>query len=157
MFGYSLRISDLLFQIKLLKDKVAGFESGEKYTRMEEEHRKAREADARTIKRLEAELASAHAQIIDNRNIWMQANEDILKEKEDALKAKDVELKEMQDAMFEAQRQRDAALDKLKEKNHELYETKVLLEEANEKIAGLTAKINKNHTNSSKSSSTMVI
>ncbi len=51
MPGQSLHVSDLLFQIKLLKDKVVGFESGEKYVRMKEEHRKAREADARTIKR----------------------------------------------------------------------------------------------------------
>lgn len=154
MYGQAFRISDLLFQNKLLKDKVTAFESGEKYTRMKNEHRKAREADARIIKRLEAELASAHAQIIHNRNLWMQANEDILKEKEKALKEKDGELKKMREALFEAQRQRDAALDELKEKKHELYEVKAQLEEANEKLKGLTAKINKNHKNSSKPSST---
>ena len=153
MPGLSLRISDLLFQIKLLKNKVADFESGEKYARMKEEHKKAREADARTIKRLEAELAAAHTQIVDIRNLWMQANEDILKEKEKAIKEKDNDLKKMQEAMFEAQRQRDTALDNLKDKNRELYETKALLEEANEKLKGLTARINKDHTNSSKSSS----
>ena len=154
MFGLSFHISDLLFQNKLLKDKVAAFESGEKYVRMQEEHKKAREADARTIKRLEAEVASAHAQVVDVRNLWFQVNEDILKEKEAELKQKDLELKKMQEALFEAQRQRDEALDKLKEKNRELYDTKVLLEESNEKQKGLIARINKNHKNSSKPSST---
>lgn len=153
MFEHSSLVSDLLFQVKLLKDKVTGFESGEKYIRMEEEHKKARAADAKTIKALEAELSAAHAQIVDVRNLWMQANEDLLKEKEKALKEKDAELQKMKEALYEAQRQRDNALDKLKEKNLELYEAKILLEESNEKLKGLTARINKNHTNSSLSSS----
>ena len=154
MFRPSLCTQDLLFQIALLRKKLSAFESGEKYVRMKKEHKKARAADARTIKRLEAELASAHAQTVDVRNIWMQANEDVLKEKEEELRKKDAELAKMQEAMFEAQRQRDEVLEKLKEKNRELYEVKALLEEANDKLKGLTARLNRNHTNSSKSSST---
>ena len=154
MFRPSLCTQDLLFQISLLRKKLSAFESGEKYVRMKKEHKKARAADARTIKRLEAELASAHAQTVDVRNIWMQANEDVLKEKEEELRKKDAELAKMQEAMFEAQRQRDEVLEKLKEKNRELYEVKALLEEANDKLKGLTARLNRNHTNSSKSSST---
>ena len=154
MFRPSLCTQDLLFQIALLRKKLSAFESGEKYVHMKKEHKKARAADARTIKRLEAELASAHAQTVDVRNIWMQANEDVLKEKEEELRKKDAELAKMQEAMFEAQRQRDEVLEKLKEKNRELYEVKALLEEANDKLKGLTARLNKNYTNSSKSSST---
>ena len=133
MSSQALYISDLLFQIKLLKDKVAAFESGEKYLRMKQENKKARDADARKIKRLEAELSSAHAQIVDVRNIWMQTNEDLLKEKNAELARKDAEIAKMQKALLQAQKQRDDALDKLKEKNCELYEVKAQLEDANEK------------------------
>ena len=122
MFYQTFQISDLLFQLKLLKDKVAGFESGEKYARMRKEFSKARSADARTIRQLEAELASAHAQIIDVREKWMETCEDVLKETEKTLKEKDRELHKMQKALYEAQRQRDEALDKLREKNKELYD-----------------------------------
>ena len=153
MFYQTFQISDLLFQLKLLKDKVAGFESGEKYARMRKEFSKARSADARTIRQLEAELASAHAQIIDVREKWMETCEDVLKETEKTLKEKDRELHKMQKALYEAQRQRDEALDKLREKNKELYDVKGQLEEANEKIQGLMARINRNHTNSSRPSS----
>ena len=52
--------SELLFRIKLLKDRVDAFESGEKYLRMKEEHRKAREADHRYMKKLEKEAADAN-------------------------------------------------------------------------------------------------
>ena len=51
----------LLFQIKLLKDRVEAFESGEKYIRMEKLHQIAREGDFRTIQRLKKELAEERA------------------------------------------------------------------------------------------------
>lgn len=52
---------------------------------------------------------------------------------------------------------RDAALDRLRDeirnKNHELYEVKTALYDAEQKIVGLMACINQDHTNSSKPSS----
>lgn len=153
MSSQTIYISDLLFQIKLLKDQVAAFESGEKYIRMQEEYRKARAADARIIRQLKAELASARAQIKDVRNKWMQTCEDVLKEKDEALAKKDRELQKIQKALYEAQRQRDEAKDRLREKNRELYDVKGRLEDTNEKMQGLQARINKNHRNSSSPSS----
>ena len=153
MFNQSVYISDLLFRIKVLEDKVAAFESGEKYTRMEKEYRKALSEDAREIKKLEAQLAEARAQVVTVRNKWMQVNEDVIKEKEDALRKKDRELETMRNAVDEALRQRDEAMDKLREKNHELYEVKALYEEEIQKNKGLMARINRDYTNSSRSSS----
>jgi len=48
--------SDLLLRNKLLQDRVDAFESGEKYVRMQEIHRKAREADLRLIKNWSANV-----------------------------------------------------------------------------------------------------
>ena len=59
----------LLFQIKLLKDRVEAFESGEKYIRMEKLHKIAREGDFRTTKRMKKELAeesAAQSRITEN-------------------------------------------------------------------------------------------
>ena len=50
------RESDLLFENKLLRDRVKDFETGDKYLRMKEDHHLARSADFRTIHRLEKEL-----------------------------------------------------------------------------------------------------
>ena len=63
------------------------------------------------------------------------------------------EIARLEQRVLEVERQRDDALDRLRDKNHELYEVKSALYEAEQKIAGLTARINKDYTNSSKSSS----
>ena len=64
MFEEIIDRSELLFRMKLMKDKIDAFESGEKYLRMTEEHRRAREADARYIKRLEKETDDAHIEAV---------------------------------------------------------------------------------------------
>ena len=73
-------ISDLLFRIRLLEKKVAGFESGEKYLRMQEEFRKTHAAELRTINQLEKELADAHAETVHVRELWYESCQDIEKE-----------------------------------------------------------------------------
>lgn len=149
----SIRISDLLFNIKFLKDQVKDFQSGEKYLHMKEEYDKMLREEERRIRHLESELACAHAQIIDVRNKWSQTCEDVFKEKEKELARKDRELKRMEEKMFLAQRQRDEAEERLRQKNLELYDVMTQLDEAQGKILALQARINKDYTNSSKPSS----
>jgi hypothetical protein len=153
MYNHSIQIADLSLKIKRLKDKVSAFESGDYYVRLKEEHRIARESDHRYIKKLELELAHAHAALIQMNENWMQVNEDVIKEKEKELAQKDTQLKHMQEQVFEAQRQRDEALEKAKSKNLELYEVLTQLEESQGKVQKLTARVNKDYTNSSISSS----
>ena len=153
MFDQTWKISDLLFHMKLLKDKVNAFESGEKYVQMQEQHRKDVAFLNRRIIELEKEAARAHAETVDVRNKWFETCEDVVKEKEAELLRKDKELTRMEEKMFEAQRQRDEALGKYREKNPELYDVKTQLEEALGKLKELTARVNRDYTNSSKSSS----
>lgn len=153
MYNKAWADSNLAFQLKLLRDKISAWESGEKYVKMKEEHRKELAKKDRKIKQLEQEAARSHAETTDVRNKWFQACEDVLKEKEQELAKKDRELQKMEASMLRAQRQRDEALEKYREKNKELYEVKIQLEEALGKIQELTARINRDYTNSSKSSS----
>ena len=149
MFKQTWRESDLLFRVKLLTDKVAAWESGEKYIKMQEEHRKETAAKDRRIKQLEKEIARAHAETINVRNKWFQTCDDVVKEKELALERKDRELRQMKECMWEAQRQRDEALDKFRDKNLKLYEVETQLIESQGKLLKLTARVNRDHTNSS--------
>ena len=153
MYNQSWRESDLLFRVKLLKDKVAKWESGEKYRQMKEEHSRELAKKDQEIKKLEKELARSHAETIDVRNKWAQTCEDVLDEKEKELAQKNRELKEMEARMFEAFRQRDEALEKYRKKNQELYDVMTRLEEEQGKNQELTARVKKDYTNSSKSSS----
>jgi hypothetical protein len=80
MYEDALDRSDLLFKLKLYKDKVAAFESGEKYIRMEKESKRIHEADLRYIHKLEKETEHANAETRRVRDIWYETCEDINRE-----------------------------------------------------------------------------
>ena len=154
----------LLFKIKLLQDRVEAFENGEQYLRMKKLHKVARDGDFRTISRLKAELEQERAEKIRVRENWYGTCEDIIKEYERRLAQKDREYRRSlrkKDALIG---KLQAEIQKLEEKygaEHEkclrqlkqAYEAKTLLEEEREKNKALTARIGKDYTNSSKSSS----
>lgn len=145
--------TNLQYEVKSLRKQVADFESGEKYVNMQEEYRKTLASMERQLRQLKKELACSHAETIDVRNKWFQTCEDILKEKEQELAKKDRELQKMAEAMLEAQRQRDEALAKCRNKQVEVYGVKTQLDAAKGKLLELTARVNRDYTNSSKSSS----
>lgn len=143
----------LRIRLKAAEDKVEAFESGEKYVQMQEQFKAAfRRQDAR-IRKLEKELGKAHAQTVSVRKIWSEIFDDVYREADAEKSALRKEIARLEQRVLEVERQRDDALDRLRDKNHELYEAKSALYEAEQKIAGLTARINKDYTNSSKSSS----
>ena len=147
----------LRIRLKAAEDKVKAFETGEKYVRMQEQFKAAfREQNAR-IRKLEAEIVSAHAQTVSVREKWSEIFDDVYREANAGKFALRKEIARLERRVLEVERQRDAALDRLRDelrdKNHELYELKTALYEAEQKIAGLTARINKDYTNSSRPSS----
>ncbi len=146
-------LTNLQYEVKNLRKIVESFQSGERYVQLEKEYRKIIDGLKREIRHLKGELAAAHAQTVDVRNKWMQTCEDVEKEKEKAPARKDREVKKAREEMYKAQRQRDGALEKLHKKNKELYEVKTQLGEEKGKNQELTARLNRDYTNSSKSSS----
>ncbi len=153
MYDQQIRISDLLFNIKVLKDKIAAFESGDQYRRIKEENRRIVADRDLQIRQLKKELAKAHAETVGVRKRWSQTCDDVVAEKETALRACDRKLKKMQDRMYEAERQRDEYKDKLHQKTLELYAAQTKIEELQGIIQKLTAEVNRDYTNSGISSS----
>lgn len=143
----------LRIRLKAAEDKVKAFESGEKYVQMQEQFKAASRRQNARIRKLEGELGKAHAQTVNVRKIWSEIFDDVYKEADAEKSALRKENARLLQRVLEVERQRDDALDRLRDKNHELYEVKSALYEAEQKIAGLTARINKDYTNSSKSSS----
>ena len=151
--GSSFDTGALRIRLKAAEDKVKAFESGEKYVQMQEQFRAAFRGQNARIRKLEEELGKAHAQTVSVRKIWSEIFDDVYREADAENSALRKENARLLQRVLEAERQRDDALDRLRDKNHELYEVKSALYEAEQKIAGLTARINKDYTNSSKSSS----
>lgn len=146
-------VTNLQYKVKELGRQVEAFLSGEEYTRMEQEYKKTIKSLEREIRHLKAGLAAAHAETARVRNYWYGTCEDVIKEKERELARKDREVKKAREAMYQAQRQRDEALEKLREKRRRLYEIETQLEEEKGKNLELTARVDRDYTNSSKSSS----
>lgn len=147
----------LRIRLKTAEDKVRAFESGEKYVRMQEQFKATfREQNAR-IRKLEYELGRAHAETVSVRKKWSEIFDDVYRDANAGKSALRKEIVRLEQRVLEVERQRDAALERLRDeqrdKKHELYELKTALYEAEQKIAALTARINKDHTNSSKPSS----
>lgn len=135
MFDQDILIADLRFEVKVLRDEVEAFKSGEKYVRMEEEFHRCRRADAKTIQRLEKERDAAREEARHVRDLWFETCDQLVKDIE-KLNGK-----------------LDKEHEKLLKKIKELYRVKTNLEEEKEKNKSLRTKLKKNHTNSSKSSS----
>lgn len=146
-------MTSLQYEVKNLRQLVKSFQSGERYLQMEKEYRRIINELEHQIRHLKAELAASHAETVSVRNKWFQTCEDVIKEMEAALARKDREVKKAKKEAHQAKKERDEALEKLHEKNLKLYEVQTQLEDERGKNLELTARINKDYTNSSKSSS----
>ena len=130
---------------------MAAFESGKKYTQMKNQLLENTRYYERLLKKQKNELADAHKEVVEVREFRNQTCEDVLRETAVALEEMQKDVEKAQQKQYEAERKRDEALDKAKEKNAETYAAKAALEEEKEKNGALTARINKDHTNSSNS------
>ena len=128
-------VSSLQLRLKAKQRIIDEFKSGERYVKLEKEYHKNLSYVERLLKKSERELGKAHAETISVRKAWMSVVDECIKE-----------LDIMGKQLFDLQMD-NARLKK------ELYEAKVLHEEEKDKNAALTARINKDHTNSSKPSS----
>ena len=139
----------LLCRLKAAQTRNKELESGERYVRLKELHQRECRGYGSRILELQKEAADAHKETIRVRNYWFQVLEDMLLEFEKMQKKTKQELQEMEKRALKAEKQRDDALDKVKELQHQFYETAVRLEEEQGKNLKLRAQINRDYENSS--------
>ena len=151
-YQYEL-IATLQYRVKNLKAQVDAFRNGSKYQQMDAQYKSLLHTEESRIHMLEVELSKAHAQTIDVRNKWWDTIEDIYKDHQKELAAKNARISALEKRIILVEQQRDAALDKVAEQRHELYEVKTELEEEKGKNLKLMAQINRDYENSSKPSS----
>ena len=145
----SEKIWYLELRIKGLEKQLDGFKSEKAYVDLKKKYKAIiREKDAR-IRKLEKELAKAHAQIVTNRKNWFEVSEDVEKEHRKEIREKDRKISDLQDRVIDVQRQRDDALDKRQEEKEAKEKLQEQLEEEQGKNQKLTAQVNKDFQNSS--------
>ena len=139
----------LMCRLKAAQARNKELESGERYIQLKELHQKECRVYEHKIQKLEAAITDAHKETIRVRNYWFQVLEDMLLEFEAMQKKAAQELQEMEKRALLAEKQRDDALDKVKELRLQFYETAARLEEEQGKNLKLRAQINRDYENSS--------
>ena len=119
----------LMCRLKAAQTRNKELESGERYVKLKELHQKDCRDYEHKILELQTELAEAHKETIRVRNYWFQVLEDMLLEFEAMQKKAERKLKEMEKRVLFAEKQRDDALDKVKELRLQFYKTAARLEE----------------------------
>ena len=149
-------ITSLQYRLKAALAEVPDFKSGKKYQDMQEAHEKEVRSYERRIKELESEPAEAYRDIINIRNQWFEVFGDLEKEHRKELSAALKKAEQMENRALRAERQRDEALDKIKEQRIKIYEVETELEEEKGKNLRLKAQLNRDYENSSIPSSRSV-
>lgn len=142
-------VTTLEYRLKAALNKIAAFESGEKYVQMEKYFWGIIRKLESEIKSLKQELEKAHAETIKVRNCWFDVADDLEREKQKELNKAQKLCDKMEKRALKAEKQRDDALDKIKEQRLEIYRLGTELEEEKGKNLKLTAQLNHNYENSS--------
>jgi hypothetical protein len=146
-------ITSLQYKVKNLTDRVRSFESGEKYTEMDERFKTLLRSSDSTNRRLTSELARAERRIVAMRHEWEQVYEDLEEEHKKDLAKKDREIARLKERVSRMENQRDEYRTKLNDRLKELYQVKTALEDEKGKTLKLKAQINRDYENSSLPSS----
>lgn len=143
------KLTTLQYQVKALSREMDAFKSGEKYQKMNSEHKNIVRYYECQIRKLKQELAQARRETITVRKNWWEVSEDVAKEHQKELQKKDHEIEKLTKRNLELERQLDCANEKYRNRNLEYYAVASALEEEQGKNKKLTAQVNLNFENSS--------
>lgn len=141
--------SALQYRVKAQAQQIEEFKSGERYTKLEREYKAVIRSLNKRIQELEAESSRAHSETVTVRNIWSEAMDDLDREHKKEPAEKDRYIAKLEARLLEALRRLDAALDKCREKQQEIYALGTELEEERALNKKLTAQVNRDFENSS--------
>lgn len=113
-------VTNLEYKVRAQRLRIREFESGERYAKLDRQHKAEIRKKEAEIGRLKKELARANSSIITNRNHFMEAMEDVLKEKEDLRLEMERRLKKEQDRRYREEARIDELMDRLGQKQKKL-------------------------------------
>lgn len=147
------RYTHLEYRLRHAEQKVASFESGDEYRKLNLGNCRIRNYYERNIRFKDREIARLHREIVDNRKNWFQVFEDLQKEEERRIREleriiekKDATVRKKDEKIKELQK-------KLSKKMDEVIEERAKTNEEKEKNQKLQAQVNQNFQNSSTPSS----
>lgn len=146
-------ITSLEYRLKAAIVELKAFKSGEKYTQLQEEHRKEVRSLERKLREAALEISRSRSEVIAIRDQWFDVFEELQKELDRERAKFEKEKIQLTQRVLKAESQRDAALDKVTCQRHKIYELETDLETEKGKCLKLSAQINRDYENSSLPSS----
>lgn len=143
----------LEYRLKAATVELVAFKSGKKYVQMQAANQKVVRSLERQIRVLKEEIRQSHREAVTARNQWFQIFEELQAESDRKQAEFEKEKKQLKEKIVKVELQRDAALDKVTEQRHTIYELGTELEEEKGKNIKLRAQINRDYENSALSSS----
>lgn len=139
----------LQYKVKSLEAQVEAFQLGEAFRSMKAELMQQLRVVERKLQAAKQELADARREFIKMRNNWMQVNKDLVKECDKRIQVWVRRFGDMEKRALNAEGARDDWHDKHNQKQREIYQVQIELEEERDKNQKLIAQMNRDYENSS--------
>lgn len=140
----------LQYENKALKKKIADFENGKRYLKIQEDHRRVIDGYIRETRRLKKELAAAHAETITVRNRCYDAWEEDIRNHRKEMAVKDRTIEKLQAKKWTLLRDFDDKIATLtREYEEKLAEKEAIIEKLKEELAHAEALLGRDSNNTS--------
>lgn len=148
MDGTFEMIAALQYRVKALRHELDEFHSGERYKKLQSDHRRVIDGYIREISKLRKELADAHAQTKSVLDIWYQESEDIWEKHVSEMEKKDREIQRLEERYWETLKRNDDRIAAItKEYEEQLSEKDAIIEELKSHLAHDEALLGRDSTN----------
>ncbi len=117
-----LTATDYQYRIRALEQELKEFRSGQRYLKLQSDHRKVTEGYRKEIQRLRNEVADEHARAVSVRDLWFEECESNWEDYQKNMARKDKEIRRLKECVWEAVRNGDEQLRKARQR----YEEKLL-------------------------------
>lgn len=148
-----MKLSEYIWFLKyrnsILRRQVESYQNGNAFNRLRDDYEAIITKKNIQIKMLERDVAKAQNETVSSRKAWSDVFDDLEKEHKKELDEKEREIARLKERVLEVERERDAALDKARDKQKEIYRIGTELEEEKGKNQKLTAQVNKVNYDSS--------
>lgn len=139
----------LKFRNSILQRQLESYKSGNAFNKLRDDYEAIIHKKDIRIKMLEHDVAKAQNETISSRKAWSEVFDDLEREHKKELDEKDREITKLKERILDVECQRDAALDKSRDRQREIYRMGSEPEAEKGKNQKLTAQVNKDFENSS--------
>lgn len=135
-------------KIKSLKTIIKEYESGERYLKLQADHHRVYAGYVKENKALKKELAMAHAQVVDVREMWSEECYQVWDECQAELRQKNETIRRLEDRIWKTEMECDERIASISEKYEgQLYEKDCVIRELKNRLAHAEALLGQDSSN----------